>query len=111
MRATDILHRCKEILALIEASEAEAGEARTSPAGLLRIRAPLSFGQIYVVPALTRYLEKHPLVRAEVTLSQRSPDLLDEGFDVSSGRHYPFARLRTRVGQNLHNADRALRVT
>lgn len=77
------LLRCKEILALIEASEAEAGEARTSPAGVLRIHAPLSFGQIYVVPALTRYLEKHPLVRAEVTLSQRSPDLLDEGFDVS----------------------------
>jgi DNA-binding transcriptional LysR family regulator len=77
------LHRCKEILALVEASEAEAGEARTSPDGVLRIHAPLSFGQIYVVPALTRYLERYPLVRAEVTLSQRIPDLLDEGFDVS----------------------------
>lgn len=63
------LRRCKEILALIDASEAEAGEARTSPEGVLRIHAPLSFGGIYVVPALTRYLEKHPLVRAEVTLS------------------------------------------
>lgn len=77
------LHRCKEILALIDASEAEAGEARTSPAGVLRIHAPLSFGQIYVVPALTNYLERYPLVRAEVTLSQRFPDLLDEGFDVA----------------------------
>ncbi len=77
------LRRCKEILALVDASEAEAGEARTSPAGVLRIHAPLSFGQIYVVPALTQYLEKYPLVRAEVTLSQRIPDLLDEGFDVS----------------------------
>ena len=77
------LHRCKEILALVEASEAQAGEARTSPDGVLRIHAPLSFGQIYVVPALTRYLERYPLVRAEVTLSQRIPDLLDEGFDVS----------------------------
>jgi DNA-binding transcriptional LysR family regulator len=77
------LHRCKEILSLIDASEAEAGEARTSPAGVLRIHAPLSFGQIYVVPALTHYLERYPLVRAEVTLSQRFPDLLDEGFDVA----------------------------
>jgi DNA-binding transcriptional LysR family regulator len=77
------LHRCREILALVDSSEAEAGEARTSPAGVLRIHAPLSFGQIYVMPALTRYLEKYPLVRAEVTLSQRIPDLLDEGFDVS----------------------------
>ncbi|WP_175912306.1 LysR family transcriptional regulator [Burkholderia sp. BCC1640] len=77
------LQRCKAILALIDASEAEAGEARTSPAGVLRIHAPLSFGQIYVVPALTRYLERYPLVRADVTLSQRFPDLLDEGFDVA----------------------------
>jgi DNA-binding transcriptional LysR family regulator len=90
------LRRSKVILALVDASEAEAGEARTSPAGVLRIHAPLSFGQIYVVPALTRYLEKYPLVRAEVTLSQRFPDLLDEGFDVSlqvASTHLPDSAL------------------
>jgi DNA-binding transcriptional LysR family regulator len=77
------LKRCTEILALLEISEAEAGAAKLSPSGVLRIHAPSSFGQIYVVPALTRYLEVHPLVRVDLTLSQRIPDLLDEGFDVS----------------------------
>lgn len=90
------LLRCKQILTLVEVSEAEAGQAKSSPQGVLRIHAPLSFGQIYVVPALTRYLEIHPLVRAELTLSQTVPDLLDEGFDVSlqvAAAHLPDSAL------------------
>lgn len=77
------LVRCKEILGLVELSEAEAGEAKDTPSGALRIHASLSFGHIYVIPALAEYLEANPLVRAELTLSQRIPDLLDEGYDVS----------------------------
>ena len=42
-----------------------------------------SFGQHYVVPAAGRYQERYPDVHIELTLAQRMPDLLDEGFDVS----------------------------
>lgn len=77
------LLRCKEILALVDLSEAEAAQANSEPVGVLRVHAPLTFGQVYVVPALTRYLEANPLVSAELTLSQRIPDLLHEGYDVS----------------------------
>ncbi|NMM04283.1 LysR family transcriptional regulator [Paraburkholderia sp. RP-4-7] len=77
------LHRCKDILALVDLSEAEAAQANSEPVGVLRVHAPLSFGQVYVVPALTRYLEANPMVSAELTLSQRIPDLLHDGYDVS----------------------------
>jgi DNA-binding transcriptional LysR family regulator len=77
------LVRCKEILGLVELSEAEAGDAKDTPSGALRIHAPFSFGHIYVIPALAEYLEANPRVRAELTMSQRNPDLLDEGYDVS----------------------------
>lgn len=77
------LKRSIQILALVDVSEAEAGAAKSSPSGVLRIHAPFSFGEAYVVPALTRYLELYPHVRAELTLSQSVPDLLDEGYDVS----------------------------
>jgi DNA-binding transcriptional LysR family regulator len=36
-----------------------------------------------VVPAVSRYQERYPDVHIELTLAQRMPDLLDEGFDVS----------------------------
>lgn len=76
------LTRCKEVLELVDLSEAEASNAQVSPTGVLRMHAPITFGQHYVVPALTRYLEQHPQVRVELTLSQHIPDMLDEGFDV-----------------------------
>lgn len=77
------LQRCGEICTLIELSEDEVRAAQSLPAGVLRIHAPLSFGQTYVVPALVRYLEAYPDVRADLTLSQETPDLIDEGFDVT----------------------------
>ena len=76
------LARCKDVIALVELSEAEASDAQVSPSGVLRMHAPLTFGQHYVVPALARYLHEHPLVRVELTLSQQVPDILDEGYDV-----------------------------
>jgi DNA-binding transcriptional LysR family regulator len=77
------LQRCGEICTLIDLSEDEVRATQTSPSGVLRIHAPLSFGQTYVVPALARYLEAHPHVRADLTLSQQTPDLIDQGFDVT----------------------------
>jgi DNA-binding transcriptional LysR family regulator len=76
------LARCKEVIALVDVSEAEASNAQVSPSGVLRMHAPITFGQHYVVPALTRYLDAHPQVRVELTLSQNVPDMLDEGYDV-----------------------------
>ncbi|MDR5813513.1 MULTISPECIES: LysR family transcriptional regulator [unclassified Caballeronia] len=76
------LARCKEVLELVDLSEAEASDAQVLPSGVLRMHAPITFGQHYVVPALTNYLEAHPQVRVELTLSQHVPDMLDEGFDV-----------------------------
>ncbi|KIG11355.1 LysR family transcriptional regulator [Caballeronia concitans] len=76
------LARCKEVTALVDLSEAEASNAQVSPSGVLRMHAPITFGQHYVVPALTRYLDAHPQVRVELTLSQNVPDMLDEGYDV-----------------------------
>ncbi len=79
---TRYLARCKDVLALVDLSEAEASDAQISPSGVLRMHAPITFGQHYVVPALTRYLEEYPQVRVELTLSQQVPDMLDEGYDV-----------------------------
>lgn len=77
------LERCREIVGLVDISEAEAGAAAQAPSGNLRVHAPASFGEIYVVPALTRYLERYPDVQAELLLSSRVPDLLEENIDVS----------------------------
>lgn len=82
------LQRCQQILAYVEEAEAEAGDAHARPSGTLRMHAMASFGGHYVVPAIGRYQQRYPDVSVELTLAQRIPDLLDEGFDVSLSLGY-----------------------
>jgi len=77
------LQRCEQILAYVDQAEAEASDAHARPSGKLKVHAMTSFGQHYVVPAVGRYQQRYPEVHVELTLAQRMPDLLDEGFDVS----------------------------
>ncbi len=77
------LQRCEEILAYVDQAEAEASDAHARPSGKLKVHAMTSFGQHYVVPAVGRYQKRYPDVHVELTLAQRMPDLLDEGYDVS----------------------------
>ncbi|MFC5427256.1 LysR family transcriptional regulator [Paraburkholderia denitrificans] len=77
------LQRCEQILAYVDQAEAEAGDAHARPSGKLKIHAMTSFGQHYVVPAVGAYQQLYPDVNVELTLAQRMPDLLDEGYDVA----------------------------
>ncbi|ABC38600.1 LysR family transcriptional regulator [Burkholderia thailandensis] len=94
------LQRCEQILAYVEQAEAEASDAHARPSGKLKVHCMTSLGQHYTVPAVSRYRQRYPEVQVDLTLAQRLPDLLDEGFDVSLvvGRELPDSGL---VSQRL----------
>lgn len=77
------LLRCQQIMSYVEEAEAEAGAAYVKPSGRLRIHAMTSFGQRYVIPSISSYQKRYPDVSVELTLAQRIPDMLEEGYDVS----------------------------
>jgi DNA-binding transcriptional LysR family regulator len=77
------LLRCEQIVAYVDEAEAEARHAQARPAGTLRLHAMSSLAQHYLISAIARYHEKYPDVFVDLTLSQRMPDLLEEGLDVS----------------------------
>lgn len=77
------LQRCQQILAYVEQAEAEASDAHARPSGKLRLHTMGSFGARYIVPAVARYQQRYPDVSVDMTMAQRIPDLLDEGYDVS----------------------------
>ncbi|KAF1045946.1 MAG: HTH-type transcriptional regulator DmlR [Herbaspirillum frisingense] len=77
------LLRCQQIMSYVEEAEAEASAAYVKPSGRLRIHAMTSFGQRYVIPAISGYQKRYPDVAVELTLAQRIPDMLEEGYDVS----------------------------
>ncbi|MDR6449134.1 DNA-binding transcriptional LysR family regulator [Paraburkholderia terricola] len=75
--------RCKALLADAEAAEAVAQELSASPRGRLRITAPVTFGACCLAPMIARYLQAHPEVRVELTLTDRFVDLIDEGYEAA----------------------------
>jgi DNA-binding transcriptional LysR family regulator len=77
------LHRCEQILACVDQAEAEACDAQARPTGKLKVHAMTGIGQHCVVPLVGRYQQRYRDVKVELTLSQRVPDLLDEGYDVA----------------------------
>ena len=75
--------RCKALLADAQAAESVAQELSASPRGRLRITAPVTFGACCLAPMITRYLEAHPDVRVELTLTDRFVDLIDEAYEAA----------------------------
>ncbi|HVV69225.1 MAG TPA: LysR family transcriptional regulator [Gammaproteobacteria bacterium] len=74
--------RCKQALAEVALAEASASELQVSPRGLVRLVAPVGFGNQNLVPVLIDYLLRYPEVNVELTLDNRVPDLINEGYEL-----------------------------
>ena len=74
--------RCTNILAELEAAELELSKARSRPQGLLRIDLNVSLGQRHIVPALAKFLQTYPDIQLDISLSDRTIDLIELGIDA-----------------------------
>jgi DNA-binding transcriptional LysR family regulator len=94
-----LLHRTTRRVELTEAGESfyvqcsrileemEAVRSSTKPAaavrGSMRIAAPVVFGSIRLGPLLAAFLHRHPELSLNIELSNRSVDLIEEGYDLA----------------------------
>lgn len=75
--------RCSELLNGLQEAESELSQRSGEPAGQLRISAPVTFGIQHLAPLWGRFLQQHPKVALEVSLSDRAVDLVEDGFDLA----------------------------
>jgi DNA-binding transcriptional LysR family regulator len=75
--------QCRAVLAQITAAERGAEAMRSVPRGRLKITAPVSFGTEWIAPAMTDYLGMYPEVSLDLSLNDRTVDLVEEGFDAA----------------------------
>jgi DNA-binding transcriptional LysR family regulator len=68
---------------LLGDGERAVSAVRTEVDGLLRITAPTSFGDAFLVDLLADFRAQHPQVRFDVDLSIGQRDLIGEGFDFA----------------------------
>ncbi|MGZ8289748.1 MAG: LysR family transcriptional regulator [Telluria sp.] len=76
-------HHCTELLAALEQAEGELSSRRVEASGLLRISAPVTFGVLHLAPLWGEFLARYPKVALDVSLSDRTVDLVEDGFDVA----------------------------
>jgi DNA-binding transcriptional LysR family regulator len=79
----DYYERARRILAEIEEAELSAASRQANPRGLLRVNAPVTFGQSYLAPILPAFMRRYPQVQVDMVLNDRFVDLIEEGFDVA----------------------------
>ncbi|NKF20903.1 LysR family transcriptional regulator [Solimonas marina] len=75
--------RSKELLAAIDEAESELVPQRGEPRGLVRVNAPLTFGMLHLAPLWGAFMARHPQVTLDVTLADRTVDLIEDGYDLA----------------------------
>ena len=77
------LEKCRVILNLVEAAEADVAEERLIPRGNIRLSLPLSFGIRRLAPLLLDFSQRHPEVSLDMDYSDRRINLIEEGIDLA----------------------------
>jgi DNA-binding transcriptional LysR family regulator len=74
---------CARMLSTAREIHTLAGNYSARPNGIIRVTAPIVFGQIWLAPKLPGFLDLYPEVDVRLTLVDRTVDLIEEGADVA----------------------------
>ncbi|MGG7516387.1 LysR family transcriptional regulator [Allorhizobium undicola] len=75
--------RVATLLSGLEEAEAYASGRSTKVSGTLRVSAPTSFARVHIAPHLRAFMEAHPQLSLNLSLSDDLVDLIGGGFDVA----------------------------
>ena len=79
----DLLARAPALLDDLDALIGDVSEGSRGFAGVIRISAPVTFGEIWVAGMLERFGRAHPALSFDLRLNDRYVDLATEGIDVA----------------------------
>ncbi len=89
--------QCKRLVEGLESAEQSLLDLQTAPKGNLKITAPVTFGERYVMPVVNDFILAHPALDVDVVLTNQALDIIDHGFDLAVRvGHLNDARIRAR---------------
>lgn len=98
--------RCRQIMLDFAEAEQAVMQLQQAPSGLLRITAPIEFGQLFLGRVLGEFMRQYPQISAEVELTSRDVDPLEEGVDIAIQVGQP--RDSTLIARKLFESRRRL---
>lgn len=79
----EVLTGSMRILQAARETHALAGTYSQHPSGVIRVTAPVVFGEVWLAPLLPGFLDAYPDVSVRLTLIDNTLDLIDEGVDLA----------------------------
>lgn len=74
---------CKRIKSEINDAADKILQHHQTPSGLLRINAPMSFGQVHLIPAINDFLSLYPEMNIELILGSQYANFIYKGLDLA----------------------------
>lgn len=78
----DFLASSRTILAEFSQASQALTRQQHEPEGLIRVSAPMTFGQMHVLPVLLEFMTRFPRVLVQFNLTDRFVHLMDESYDL-----------------------------
>ena len=75
--------RALSILSDIDAADQAVAHLQSTPRGLLRVNAPMSFGTLQLGSAVADFMARYPELQIQLVLSDDLVDPVQDGFDVT----------------------------
>ncbi|ESW61721.1 MAG: transcriptional regulator [Rhodobacter sp. CACIA14H1] len=75
--------RIRAILDDLDTLDAQVKDRAATPRGRLRLTAPLTFGTLWLAPALNDFANLYREIELDVSFTDRMVNLVDEGFDAA----------------------------
>ncbi len=74
---------CRQVLDGLDEAERALSSLKNTPQGLLKLTAPVAYGEKYILPIVNNFMLRYPSVEIEVELTNRQINLIDAGIDLA----------------------------
>lgn len=74
---------CRQVLDGLDEAERAITNLQSTPRGLLKITAPVTFGERTIAPLINDFIARYPDLEVRLHLTNQKVDLIDEGYDLA----------------------------
>jgi len=74
---------CRQVLDGLKEAELAMTNLQSTPAGKLKITAPVTYGERSIAPLLNNFAAKHPALTVQLHLTNQLINLVEEGYDLA----------------------------
>ncbi|MEC6833453.1 LysR substrate-binding domain-containing protein [Photobacterium toruni] len=74
---------CRQVLDGLEDAERAISNLRGIPQGLIKLTAPVTYGEKYIMPLVNDFMLQYPEVEVTIDMTNRQVDLVEGSFDLA----------------------------